>query len=954
MWEQLEEEISTILDKLKEKCEKVTTNALGSNNNLLAMVNSGSKGNSSNIYQMIGCVGKQEINNERIQFGFYKRTLPHYWKEDYSFVSRGFVLHSFLIGLTPQEFFFHSMAGRQGIIDTAIKTSVTGYIQHRLVKCMEDIQSKYDKTVRRPSGDLIELMYGQDGMDAARCESQNYPFCFKPDNKDKSEEEEEEEDLNTFDKHFMHNKYKWNLEDKSIERLVDASVLEQMKTNPEYKKLLEDEFDEILNERAELYKYERKTVDFKDESFVCVAVNFERQINNVISDNYLPRNEKTDLDPKYIIEKKKELLNKLEHNGVAGEDKIDLERNKDATGPFRKAFISYLSTKQIMLEYHLKKDAFDDLLKRIEDIYVRSYIQPGEMIGSISAQSIGAPATQMTLNTFHHAGISLKNVTEGVPRLQELLNVAKNPKTPTMKVHIKSDYLNDPNTVWTKEKIEEDRKRLEKELSEQLQFRAFREVVKSYQIWYDPDLKNSKIERDRKFIENFLEIEDIDLKKYCSWSVRIIISFEKLIALHITEPEHLKYCIVNKMKQYFEKREEKVLVIDDEFTNTTKDKTVIILLRFEKSCIDESVHEEDTHKTNIISKLKGYTKDLLNNLRIFGVEGISKVIVEKKPQEYTITDEDKYRKIEKQWVVLTEGSNLKEVAKLENVDFDRTVSNNIIEIYNLLGVEAGRLQLIAEFVKALSGSYVNFRHLELLADVISHMGRLHPITRIGLSKNNAGVITRASFEQTLYQFKKAAAFSESDLLNGVSQNILMGQRTIAGTGAFTVIIDIDELRKFSNDDGNNSPSEGKTFSLSPKIKKIFSPKRGENPTQSSSFTKTSNSSASPFIGASPFINRPSPFVNGGASPFINNRPSPFVNGGASPFINRSSPQVNGGASPFIINRSSPFVNGGTSPFINRSGSYSPQIRPSPSVENPKGDSKFGDAGVTNQNFSSHK
>ena len=128
-------------------------------NNVKQMVTSGSKGSFINISQMSACVGQQIVEGKRIPFGFGDRSLPHFTKDDYSPESKGFVENSYLRGLTPQEFFFHAMAGREGLIDTAVKTAETGYIQRRLVKALEDIMVHYDGTTRNSLGDIIHHLW---------------------------------------------------------------------------------------------------------------------------------------------------------------------------------------------------------------------------------------------------------------------------------------------------------------------------------------------------------------------------------------------------------------------------------------------------------------------------------------------------------------------------------------------------------------------------------------------------------------------------------------------------------------------------------------------------------------------------------------------------------------------------------------------------------------------------
>lgn len=114
--------------------------------------------------QVIACVGQQNVEGKRIPFGFRKRTLPHFIKDDYGPESRGFVENSYLAGLTPSEFYFHAMGGREGLIDTAVKTAETGYIQRRLIKAMESVMVNYDATVRNSVGQVIQLRYGEDGL----------------------------------------------------------------------------------------------------------------------------------------------------------------------------------------------------------------------------------------------------------------------------------------------------------------------------------------------------------------------------------------------------------------------------------------------------------------------------------------------------------------------------------------------------------------------------------------------------------------------------------------------------------------------------------------------------------------------------------------------------------------------------------------------------------------------
>jgi DNA-directed RNA polymerase II subunit RPB1 len=169
------------LNKARDDTGRHAEKSLKNDNNVKQMVIAGSKGSFINISQMSACVGQQSVEGKRIPFGFKHRTLPHFAKDDYSPEARGFVENSYLRGLTPQEFFFHAMAGREGLIDTAVKTAETGYIQRRLVKALEDVSVCFDGTVRNSLGDILQFVYGEDGMDGAYIEQQQIDSYYMSD-----------------------------------------------------------------------------------------------------------------------------------------------------------------------------------------------------------------------------------------------------------------------------------------------------------------------------------------------------------------------------------------------------------------------------------------------------------------------------------------------------------------------------------------------------------------------------------------------------------------------------------------------------------------------------------------------------------------------------------------------------------------------------------------------------
>jgi len=222
------------------------------------MVTAGSKGSFINISQMIACVGQQNVEGKRIPFGFAGRTLPHFTKDDLGPESRGFVSNSYLSGLTPQELFFHAMGGREGLIDTAVKTSSTGYIQRRLVKAMEDYSIRYDGTVRDAGGAVVQFLYGEDGMDGSRVESTSL-------------------DVLRMRESAFRSAFRFELDDPSwAPAWLPATTLEQLRASVTARRALDAEYAQLCDDLAVL----RTEVLRSGDSSVVLPINLKRLIWN--------------------------------------------------------------------------------------------------------------------------------------------------------------------------------------------------------------------------------------------------------------------------------------------------------------------------------------------------------------------------------------------------------------------------------------------------------------------------------------------------------------------------------------------------------------------------------------------------------------------------------------------------------------------------------------------------
>ena len=166
--ETLEMEIMRVTGRARDMAGEIAGRHLGLNNSAVIMAKSGARGSMLNLSQMSGCVGQQAVRGERIHRGYQYRTLPHFKKHDLGARAKGFVASSYKIGLSPTEYFFHSMGGREGLVDTAVRTSRSGYMQRRLINALEDVKVENDGTVRHSGGQIIQFIYGEDGVDPAR------------------------------------------------------------------------------------------------------------------------------------------------------------------------------------------------------------------------------------------------------------------------------------------------------------------------------------------------------------------------------------------------------------------------------------------------------------------------------------------------------------------------------------------------------------------------------------------------------------------------------------------------------------------------------------------------------------------------------------------------------------------------------------------------------------------
>jgi DNA-directed RNA polymerase II subunit RPB1 len=741
-----ESKVQKFLNEGREGGGTAAQNSLKHFNNVVNTVISGSKGSTVNISQMVSLVGQQAVEGQRIPFGFKYRTLPHFTKDDYSPESRGFVENSYLRGLTPSEFFFHAMAGREGLIDTAVKTAETGYIQRRLVKALEDVMVKYDGTVRNSMGDIVEFIYGEDGLDGAHIEKQKLDIITSSEAK--------------FEKTFKLDVV------SSGKPPIPTSQLEvaaEIQGDVEVQQYLDEEFETIKTDR----EYLRTIIDDDDSQQFQLPLNIQRMIESAQARfGIKPQQDRSNLQPIETITKVRELLDRLVV--IRGDDQISKEAQASATYLFKSHLRSRLAFKRLVVEYRLNKKALDYVLGELEERFLKAAVAPGEMVGVLAAQSIGEPATQMTLNTFHFAGVSSKNVTLGVPRLKEILNIAANIKTPSMLVRQEDARGN---------------QQAAKRLRSRIELTTLRSLTHAVELYYDPQVKETLIEADEDMVESYFVFGEGDenLEAQSKWLLRIVLDRKKLLDREISISE-----VANTIKEEFKPN---LAVI---FSDENADEQIIRVRFIWDGNLQKDEDDEDERDERWMRKLE---KHLLDDVTLRGVRGIErafirelKVVAENDDRSLILSKNDPRCN---EWVLDTTGTALADVLAIEGVDSSKTYCNSFIEILGVLGIEAARAGLLKELGMVLSfdGSYVNHRHMALLVDIMTQRGLLMAITRHGINRNDTGALMRCSFEETVEILLEAAGFGELDDCRGVSENIMLGQLAPMGTGEFDVVMD---------------------------------------------------------------------------------------------------------------------------------------------------------------------
>ena len=444
----------------------------------------------------------------------------------------------------------------------------------------------------------------------------------------------------------------------------------------------------------------------------------------------------------------------------------------------------YLSPKVLLTVKRFNRKAMMVLIEEVILMYKKAIIAPGEMVGIIAAQSIGEPTTQMTLNTFHFAGVASKsNVTRGVPRIEEILSLSENPKNPSCTVHLFPDEETDQNNA--------------QKILHRIEHTKLRAIVDAIQICFDPNDSSTTIQSDSSIVqqyrafENMIEeclgedIEEEQNNEKSKWIIRMEMNAQEMLEHNITMDDvhfAIKNTYHDDVNCLYSDYNSDNLVFHIRLTNKSK-----------KANVQKSLDQSDE-----IYILQNFQTEILDNLVLRGIKNISRVI----PRKITdsLVEEDVVFVKKETWVLDTVGTNRLDILGLDYIDANRSYTNDIQEIYRVLGIEAARQAIFNEISEVIEfdSTYINYHHLSVLCDRMTCNSKMVSIFRHGINNDNIGPIAKASFEETPEMFLKAARHAELDSMRGVSANVMCGQEGFFGTSAFQSVLDIDEMVKLSS------------------------------------------------------------------------------------------------------------------------------------------------------------
>ncbi|NWS53194.1 RPA1 polymerase, partial [Chunga burmeisteri] len=838
------EEVNNYNNEVNKVCMPLGLYRRFPENNLQLMVQSGAKGSTVNTMQISCLLGQIELEGRRPPLMASGKSLPCFQPYDFSPSSGGFVTGRFLTGIKPSEFFFHCMAGREGLVDTAVKTSRSGYLQRCVIKHLEGLVVQYDLTVRDSDGSVVQFLYGEDGLDIPKTQFlQPEQFPFIAENYEVIQ--------------------KANHLDEALARMESHQANEQFKA---IKKWRTRHQNSVQREGGFLMFSQKKMASVKAQvpggeikngrdPATLQLLKMWYELDEKKRRKYLKKTNKCP-DPSLGVWRPDTYFGSVSETFEDGvEDYINKWESEN---------------RQSCMRPVLSSDRLKDLLYLK---WQRSLCDPGEAVGLLAAQSIGEPSTQMTLNTFHFAGRGEMNVTLGIPRLREILMVASaNIKTPMVSVPVF-------NTKKALKKVKQLKKQLTRvclaevlqkvEIEETLHVKCKQNKHRLYKIKFHflphEYYREEKCVKPRailhfmetRFFKIFLEAIKRKNAKMASFTQ---VSTRKASRKDLDGDQD------KTQNNQEDPAEEEENIVDAEADEGDGDATeakrrknqeeeVVDYESEEENGeenVDENLEEEgaesekeesspgaeedqngadgdESQHLSFMSRTKkekdqllqsaelrvnavldshpsiqDYTFDTENELWCevslmlplmkvyFDVSSLlvslarSTVIHEVKGITRCLLNESTNKRGEKELVLHTEGINLVELFKYSDIlDLSRLYSNDIHAMAKNYGIESALRVIIKEIkdVFAVYGIVVDPRHLSLVADYMCFEGFYKPLNRFGI-QSNSSPLQQMTFETSYKFLKEATMMGAHDELRSPSACLVVGKVVKGGTGLF--------------------------------------------------------------------------------------------------------------------------------------------------------------------------
>jgi DNA-directed RNA polymerase II subunit RPB1 len=707
-------------------------------NNLLKLIQSGSKGTIDNMFNMVSSIGQKLINGERIRQKFgHKRTLAYFPRYDTTPESRGYIINSYISGMNSSEYVFNAMNARFDIISKALSTSVTGEQNRKSIKNLESIIINNFRFATKHVN-IIQLLYGEDGLDPRAVEKVKFPTVNMGDN-------------------ALNAKYKIDTKNKTLQDLVNEQTKRIKSDRDKYRKIF--------------MQIENMNINEKMSDSRLMPVNLERIIIDILRE-YESTGVKAPTEEELIVmggyvDNLCDILPYVLLNEIQERDKRHIpEHLKKSVWLLSMLIRSHL---HVALLTKINMEILDIIIKKVRLVFSSALIDPGTAAGIIAAQSFSGPLTQYVLDAHHRSATGGTSKT-GMTRAKEILAVRDIDKlqSPSMHLCVLSEYETDQGFV--------------QEVANNIEVMKLEQFVTSYQIFYEKfnEPVHSKYKHETAIINEFLKMNPLltppgDLLKWC---IRLVINKTTLILKNMSLE-----LIVSKIRESY----------PDIYVVYTPEnaKNIIVRLYMRNSMKDikgNVVFKGSVETNNMIM----ISKEILSMV-IRGVDGITNAIVKTVSRSYidAATGEIKSRDI---YTIETVGTNFEGVLHIKYIDPLRIQTDAIMEMYRMLGVEAARQKIVSE-LRSLSPC--NHRHYLIYADEMTRTGHVTSIERSGLSVREASnYLLRIGFSSPIQTLEEAGLNAVTDEVTGVTAPLLVGSVPKIGTLYNQMHIDPNMVAKY--------------------------------------------------------------------------------------------------------------------------------------------------------------